>query len=159
MQQRESQVTVAIEVARTYRVVADYMAVKPGEIVVIVVDDRTSPSIWEALAAQTLAVAGDPVVAMMVPRRRRVDRLIQSLRRCHCEGGDRRRQPLHVPHRGEERGQGGGRARVFNAPATRTAGSTGTTADFRARKTAERLRDRLARGKIAHVSSRPAPTS
>jgi hypothetical protein len=40
-------VTIAIEVARTaHRVIADYMAVKPGEAVVIVVDDRTSPSVW-----------------------------------------------------------------------------------------------------------------
>ena len=63
--------TVAIEVARTaHRVIADYMAVKPGEVVVIVVDDRTSPSIWQSLAAQTLAVGGDPVVTMMAPRTR-----------------------------------------------------------------------------------------
>src|SRR5215813_15344459 len=62
-------VTTAIEVARTaHRVIADYMAVKPGEVVVLVVDDRTSPSIWQALASQTLAVGGDPVVTMMAPR-------------------------------------------------------------------------------------------
>jgi hypothetical protein len=66
---REGTVTTGIEVARTaHRVIADYMAVKPGEVVVIVVDDRTSPSIWQALAAQTLAVGGDPVVTMMAPR-------------------------------------------------------------------------------------------
>src|SRR5262245_66494930 len=69
MMTRGGTVTTAIEVARTaHRVIADYMAVKPGEIVVLVVDDRTSPSIWQALAAQTLAVGGDPVVTMMAPR-------------------------------------------------------------------------------------------
>jgi hypothetical protein len=65
----EGHVTLAIEVARTaHRVIADYMAVKPGETVLIVVDDRTSQSIWQSLAAQTLAVGGDPVVTMMAPR-------------------------------------------------------------------------------------------
>ena len=42
----------SIEVARTaHRVIAEYMATKPGENVVIVVDTRTSPSIPEMLAA------------------------------------------------------------------------------------------------------------
>ena len=59
----------SIEVARTaHRVIADYMATKPGENVVIVVDTRTSPSIPEMLAAAAHSVGADPTVVMMTPR-------------------------------------------------------------------------------------------
>ena len=55
--------TTAIELARTaHKDVTDCMGVQPGETVLIVVDDRTSPSIWQALAAQAYAVGAEPVV-------------------------------------------------------------------------------------------------
>ncbi|MGH6954518.1 MAG: hypothetical protein ACREGL_10070 [Alphaproteobacteria bacterium] len=54
--------TVAIELARiAHRVIADYMAVKPGEKVVIVVDSRTSPSIPTALGDSAAGYGGSVV--------------------------------------------------------------------------------------------------
>ena len=52
--------TTGIEVARTaHRVIADYMGIKPGENVVIVIDDRTSPSIarrWPGRRSPSAAI-------------------------------------------------------------------------------------------------------
>ena len=154
--------TTGIEVARTaHRVIADYMAVKPGEVVVIVVDDRTSPSIWEALAAQTLAVGGDPVVTMMAPRAKSGMEPPAPIAAAMCKGhvviAAASRSMYHIEAKNQAK-QAGARG-VFNAPYLEDAWIDGAmTADFlEIRKQAERLRDRLARGKRAHVTS-PAGT-
>lgn len=154
--------TIGIEVARTaHRVIADYMAVKPGEVVVIVVDDRTSPSIWEALAAQTLAVGGDPVVTMMAPRAKSGMEPPAAIAAAMCKGNvviaAASRSMYHIEAKNQAK-QAGARG-VFNAPYLEDAWIDGAmTADFlEIRKQAERLRDRLARGKRAHVTS-PAGT-
>jgi len=155
-------VTIGIEVARTaHRVIADYMAVKPGEVVVIVVDDRTSPSIWEALAAQTLAVGGDPVVAMMAPRAKSGMEPPAPIAAAMCKGNvviaAASRSMYHIEAKNQAK-QAGARG-VFNAPYLEDGWIDGAmTADFlEIRKRAEKLRDRLARGKRAHVTS-PAGT-
>jgi leucyl aminopeptidase (aminopeptidase T) len=155
-------VTIGIEVARTaHRVIADYMAVKPGEVVVIVVDDRTSPSIWEALAAQTLAIGGDPVVTMMAPRAKSGMEPPAAIAAAMCKGhvviAAASRSMYHIEAKNQAK-QAGARG-VFNAPYLEDAWIDGAmTADFlEIRKQAERLRDRLARGKRAHVTS-PAGT-
>ena len=154
--------TTGIEVARTaHRVIADYMAVKPGETVVIVVDDRTSPSIWHALAAQTLAVGGDPVVAMMVPRAKSGMEPPAPISAAMCRANvviaAASRSMYHIEAKNQAK-LAGARG-VFNAPYLEDAWIDGAmTADFlEIRKQAERLRDRLARGKRAHVTS-PAGT-
>lgn len=154
--------TTAIEVARTaHRVIADYMAVKPGETVVIVVDDRTSPSIWQALAAQTLAVGGDPVVTMMAPRAKSGMEPPAAIAAAMCKGNvviaAASRSMYHIEAKNQAK-QAGARG-VFNAPYLEDGWIDGAmTADFlEIRKRAERLRDRLARGKTAHVTS-PAGT-
>lgn len=154
--------TVAIEVARTaHRVVADYMAVRPGETVLIVVDDRTSSSIWTALAAQTLAVGGDPVVAMMAPRARSgmepPDPVAAAMAKANVVIAAASRSMYHIE--AKNRAKLAGARGVFNAPYLEDGWIDGAmTADFlEIRKTAERLRDRLARGKVAHVTS-PAGT-
>ena len=49
------------------RVVADYLAVKPGERFAIVVDTRTDDDITDALAAATREVGGEPVVVRFEP--------------------------------------------------------------------------------------------
>jgi len=155
-------VTTAIEVARTaHRVIADYMAVKAGEIVVLVVDDRTSPSIWQALAAQTLAVGGDPVVTMMAPRAKSGMEPPAPIAAAMCKGNvviaAASRSMYHIEAKNQAK-QAGARG-VFNAPYLEDGWIDGAmTADFlEIRKRAERLRDRLARGKRAHVTS-PAGT-
>ena len=143
--------TVAIEVARTaHRVIADYMAVKRGETVVIVVDDRTSPSIWQSLAAQTLTVGGDPVVTMMAPRARSGMEPPEPI-----AAASRSMYHIEAKNAAKKAGARG----VFNAPCNEDGWINGAmTADFlEIRKTAERLRDRLAGGKVAHVTS-PAGT-
>ena len=53
--------------ATATRVVRDFLAVKPGERFVVVVDSRTDPEIPEALARATRAVGGDPVVVTIEP--------------------------------------------------------------------------------------------
>src|SRR5262245_45908928 len=158
----EVAVTTTIEVARTAdRVIADYMAVKPGENGVIVVDDRTSPSIWEALAAQTLAVGGDPVVAMMVPRAKSGMEPPAAIAAAMCKGqvviAAASRSMYHIEAKNQAK-LAGARG-VFNAPYLEDGWIDGAmTADFlEIRKRAERLRDRLARGKAAHVTT-PAGT-
>ena len=154
--------TVAIEVARTaHRVIADYMAVKRGETVVIVVDDRTSPSIWQSLAAQTLTVGGDPVVAMMAPRARSgmepPEPIAAAMRTGNVVIAAASRSMYHIEAKNAAK-KAGARG-VFNAPCNEDGWINGAmTADFlEIRKTAERLRDRLAGGKVAHVTS-PAGT-
>jgi len=144
-------VTIAIEVARTaHRVIADYMAVKPGESVLLVVDDRTGPSIWQTLAAQTLALGGDPVVAMMAPRAKSGMEPPEPI-----AAASRSMYHIEAKNRAKQAGARG----VFNAPYLEDGWIEGAmTADFlEIRKRAERLRDRLARGRRAHVTS-PAGT-
>ena len=155
--------TTAIEVARTaHRVIADYMAVKPGEVVVLVVDDRTSPSIWQALAAQTLAVGGDPVVTMMAPRAKSGMEPPAPIAAAMCKGNvviaAASRSMYHIEAKNQAK-QAGARG-VFNAPYLEDGWIDGAmTADFlEIRKRAEKLRDRLVRGKRAHVTS-PAGTN
>lgn len=154
--------TLAIEVARTaHRVIADYMGVKPGETVLIVVDSRTSPSIPEALAAQALAVGGDPVVAMMAPRAKSgmepPPPIAAAMARANVVIAAASRSMYHIEAKNVAK-KAGARG-VFNAPYDEDAWVNGAmTADFlEIRKVAERLRDRLARGKIARVTS-PAGT-
>lgn len=154
--------TVAIEVAKTaHRVIADYMGVKVGEKVVIVVDDRTSPSIWSALAAQTLAVGGDPVVTMMTPRARSGMEPPEPIAAAMCKANvviaAASRSMYHIE--AKNRAKLAGARGIFNAPYQEDGWINGAmTADFlEIRKRAERLRDRLALGKTAHVTS-PAGT-
>ncbi len=154
--------SVAIEVARTaHRVIADYMAVKRGESVVIVVDDRTSPSIWMALAAQTLAVGGEPIVALMAPVARSGMEPPGPISAAMCEANviiaAASRSMYHIE--AKNRAKLAGARGVFNAPHLEDAWIDGAmTADFLAiRQRAERLRDRLLRGRTAHVTS-PAGT-
>ncbi len=154
--------TIAIEVARTaHRVIADYMAVKPGEAVVIVVDDRTSPSVWQALAAQTFAVGGHPVVTMMAALAKSGMEPPAPIAAAMCKAqvviAAASRSMYHIEAKNQAK-LAGARG-VFNAPYLEDGWIDGAmTADFlEIRKRAERLRDRLARGKIAHVTS-PAGT-
>ena len=134
---------------------------KPGETVVIVVDDRTSPSIWQALAAQTLAVGGDPVVTMMAPRAKSGMEPPAPIAAAMCKANvviaAASRSMYHIEAKNQAK-LAGARG-VFNAPYLEDAWIDGAmTADFlEIRKQAERLRDRLARGKRAHVTS-PAGT-
>jgi leucyl aminopeptidase (aminopeptidase T) len=151
-----------IELARTaHRVIADYMAVKPGERVLIVVDTRTSPTIPEALAAAAHAIGGDPVIAMMTPRARSgtepPDAVAAAMTRSDVVIAACSRSMYHVEAKNQAK-QAGARG-VFNAPFEEDGWINGAmTADFlEIRKVAERLRDRLARGKVAHVTS-PAGT-
>ena len=150
--------TSAIELARTaHRVIADYMAVKPGERVLIVVDSRTSPSIAAALAGQTLAVGGDPVVAMMVPRARSgmepPEPIAAAMLKADVVIAAASRSMYHV--QAKDAAKKAGARGVFNAPCNEDGWINGAmTADFlKIREVAERLRDRLARGRIAHVTS------
>ena len=150
--------TVSIEVARTaHRVIADYMGVQPGETVLIVVDDRTSPSIWQCLSAQTLAVGGDPVVTMMAPRARSgmepPEPIAAAMRTAKVVIAAASRSMYHIEAKNAAK-KAGARG-VFNAPYQEDGWINGAmTADFlEIRKTAERLRDRLARAKIARVTS------
>lgn len=154
--------TTAIEVARTaHRVVADYMGVKPGETVLIVVDDRTSPSVWQALAAQANAVGGEPIVAMMTPRARSGMEPPAAIAAAMCKAdvviaaASRSMYHVEAKHQAKLAGARG----VFNAPFHEDGWINGAmTADFLAiRKQAERLRDRLAAGRLVHVTS-PAGT-
>jgi leucyl aminopeptidase (aminopeptidase T) len=159
---REGALTTAIEVARTaHRVIADYMSVQPGETVAIVVDDRTSPSVWQALAAQTLAVGGQPVVTMMAPLARSGMEppapVAAAMRSANVVIAAASRSLYHIEAKNQAK-LAGARG-VFNAPFLEDGWIDGAmTADFlEIRQKAERLRDRLARGKIAHVTS-PAGT-
>jgi leucyl aminopeptidase (aminopeptidase T) len=52
------------------RVVRDYLAVRPAERFVIVVDRRTDVAIPTALAEAALEVGGDPVIVTIAPRAR-----------------------------------------------------------------------------------------
>jgi leucyl aminopeptidase (aminopeptidase T) len=158
----EAAVSVAVEVARTaHRVIADYMAVKPGETVLVAVDDRTSPSIWQALAAQTLAVGGSPVVTMMAPLPKSGMEppapVAAAMRTANVVIAAASRSLYHIEAKNQAK-LAGARG-VFNAPHLEDAWIDGAmTADFlEIRQKAERLRDRLARGKIARVTS-PAGT-
>jgi leucyl aminopeptidase (aminopeptidase T) len=155
--------TTAIEVAKTaHRVVADYMGVKPGETVLIVVDDRTSPSIWKALAAQTHAIGGEPVVAMMTPRAKSGMEPPSAIAAAMCKANvviaaaSRSMYHIEAKHQAKLAGARG----VFNAPFNEDGWINGAmTADFvEIRKVAERLRDRLAAGKRVHMTS-PAGTA
>ena len=154
--------TVAIELARiAHRVIADYMAVKPGEKVVIVVDSRTSPSIPTALAAQTLAVGGDPVITMMAPRAKSgmepPEPVTAAMVKADVVIAAASRSMYHI--QAKDAAKRAGARGVFNAPYLEDGWIEGAmTADFlELRKLAERLRDRLARGKLARVTS-PAGT-
>ena len=154
--------TTAIEMARTaHRVIADYMAVTRGEVVVIVVDDRTSPSIWQALAGQTLAVGGTPVVTMMAALAKSGMEPPAPISAAMCKANvviaaaSRSMYHIEAKNRAKQAGARG----VFNAPYLEDGWIDGAmTADFlEIRKQAERLRDRLARGKRAKVTT-PAGT-
>lgn len=154
--------TTAIEVARTaHRVIADYMAVKQGESVVIVVDDRTSPSIWQALAGQTYAVGGLPVVTMMAALAKSGMEPPAPIAAAMCKANvvvaAASRSMYHIEAKNQAK-LAGARG-VFNAPYLEDGWIDGAmTADFlEIRKQAERLRDRLARGKRAMVTT-PAGT-
>ena len=125
----------SIEVARTtHRVIADYMGTKPGEKVVIVIDPR----------AKSGMEPPEPITAAMI----KADVVIAAASRSmyHIEAKNLAKQA--------------GARGVFNAPFEEDGWINGAmTADFlELRKLAERLRDRLARGKIAHVTS-PAGTN
>jgi leucyl aminopeptidase (aminopeptidase T) len=151
-----------IEIARTARrVIADYMAVKPGEQVVIVVDTRTSPAIPEALAAAAHALGADPVIAMMTPRAKSgmepPAAIAAAMVKADVVIAAASRSMYHIEAKNQAK-LAGARG-VFNAPYDEDGWINGAmTADFlKIRELAERLRDRLARGKIAHVTS-PAGT-
>jgi leucyl aminopeptidase (aminopeptidase T) len=155
-------VTTAIEMARTaHRVIADYMAVTRGEVVVIVVDDRTSSSIWQALAGQTLAIGGTPVVTMMAALAKSGMEPPAPIAAAMCKANvviaAASRSMYHIEAKNQAK-QAGARG-VFNAPYLEDGWIEGAmTADFlEIRKQAERLRDRLARGKRAKVTT-PAGT-
>jgi leucyl aminopeptidase (aminopeptidase T) len=155
-------VTVAIEVARTaHNIITACMGVQPGETVLIVVDDRTSPSIWQALAAQTHAVGGDPVVAMMTPRARSGTEppapITAAMTKANVVIAAASRSMYHIEAKNQAK-LAGARG-VFNAPYNEDGWINGAmTADFPAiRQQAERLRDKLARGKVVHLTS-PAGT-
>jgi leucyl aminopeptidase (aminopeptidase T) len=154
--------TVAIEVARTaHKIVTDCLSVQPGETVLIVVDDRTSASIWQALAAQTHAVGGDPVVAMMTPRARSGTEppapITAAMTTANVVIAAASRSMYHIEAKNQAK-LAGARG-VFNAPYNEDGWINGAmTADFPAiRQKAERLRDKLARGKVVHLTS-PAGT-
>lgn len=154
--------TVAIEVARTaHKIVTDCMGVQPGETVLIVVDDRTSPSIWQALAAQTHVVGGDPVVTMMTPRVRSGTEppppIAAAMAKADVVIAAASRSMYHIEAKNQAK-LAGARG-VFNAPFNEDGWINGAmTADFVAiRQQAERLRDRLAKGRIVHLTS-PAGT-
>ncbi len=152
----------SVEVARTaHKVIADYMGVKPGETVLIVVDTRTSPSIPEALAGATHAVGGDPVIAMMTPRMKSGMEppapIVAAMVKAKVVIAAASRSMYHIEAKNQAK-LAGARG-VFNAPYEEDGWINGAmTADFlELRRLAERLRDRLARGKSAHVTS-PAGT-
>ena len=147
-----------IEVSRTaHRVIANYMAVKPGEKVLIVVDTRTSPSIPEALAAAAHAVGGDPVIAMMTPRAKSgmepPETITAAMIKADVVIAAASRSMYHIE--AKNLAKLAGARGVFNAPFEEDGWINGAmTADFlEMRKQAERLRDRLALGKTAHVTS------
>jgi len=60
--------TTVAEVAG--RVVRDYLAIMPGEVFAIVVDDRTDIEIPIELARATRELGGDPIVVTIAPRAR-----------------------------------------------------------------------------------------
>lgn len=158
----DGSLTTAIEVARTaHKVITDCMGVKPGECVLIVVDDRTSPSIWQALAAQTHAVGGDPVVAMMVPRTKSgmepPAAIAAAMTKAQVVIAAASRSMYHIEAKNQAK-LAGARG-VFNAPFNEDGWINGAmTADFVAiRARAEKLRDRLAKGRRVRVMS-PAGT-
>lgn len=151
-----------VEVARTsHRVIADYMGTRPGEKVVIVVDTRTSPSIPETLAAAAHSLGADPVVAMMTPRARSgmepPEPIAAAMVKADVVIAAASRSMYHIEAKNQAK-LAGARG-VFNAPFEEDGWINGAmTADFlKLRKLAERLRDRLARGRTAHVTS-PAGT-
>jgi leucyl aminopeptidase (aminopeptidase T) len=151
-----------IEIMRVaHRVIADYMAVKPGERVLLVVDTRTSPAIYESLAAAAHAVGGDPVIAMMTPRAKSgmepPEPIAAAMVKADVIIAAASRSMYHIEAKNQAK-LAGARG-VFNAPFEEDGWINGAmTADFvEIRKQAERLRDRLVRGKRAHVTS-PAGT-
>jgi leucyl aminopeptidase (aminopeptidase T) len=151
-------VTTAIELARTaHKVITDCMGVRLGETVLIVVDDRTTPSIWQALAAQAFAVGGDPVVVMMTPRSKSgvepPSPIAAAMTKADVVIAAASRSMYHVEAKNQAK-LAGARG-VFNAPFKEDGWIDGAmTADFLAiRKQAERLRDRLLQGKSVRVTS------
>jgi len=151
-----------IEVARTaHRVIADYMGTKEGEKVVIVVDTRTSPSIPEMLAAAAHSIGADPVVVMMTPRAKSgmepPEPVTAAMVKADVVIAAASRSMYHI--KAKNLAKLAGARGVFNAPFEEDGWINGAmTADFlELRKLAEKLRDRLARGKMAHVTS-PAGT-
>jgi leucyl aminopeptidase (aminopeptidase T) len=162
LDEKEFAMPLAIEVARTaYRVIVDYMGVKKGEKVLIVVDTRTSPSIPESLAAATLIAGGDPVIVMMAPRAKSgmepPEPIAAAMVKADVIIAAASRSMYHIEAKNAAK-KAGARG-VFNAPYDEDGWANGAmTADFlEIRRQAERLRDRLARGKIARVTS-PAGT-
>src|SRR6266404_5488512 len=141
-----------IEVARTaHRVIADYMGTKAGERVVIVVDTRTSPSIPEMLAAAAHSIGADPIVVMMTPRAKSgmepPEPVTAAMVKADVVIAAASRSMYHIE--AKNLAKLAGARGVFNAPFEEDGWMNGAmTADFlELRKLAERLRDRLARGK------------
>jgi len=143
------------------RVMADYLGVRPGETVLVVVDTVTHPAIGTSLTRAAGSVGGDPVLATIAPRDHSgsepppaVAAAMASADVVLCAAS---RSLYHT--RAKAEAQRAGARGVFNAPSRLEAWTIGAmTADFAAiRRQAERLADEFRRTSTVRITS-PAGT-
>lgn len=143
------------------RVMRDYLAVRPGERVLIVVDSRTDSALAPALAGEAAAVGADPVVVTIVPRPRSGSEPPAPVSAAMCAADvvlcAASTSLYHTSAKAAA--QRAGARGVFNAPHRLDAWTKGAmTADFFAiRRQAEQLADLFRRTREVRVTS-PAGT-
>jgi leucyl aminopeptidase (aminopeptidase T) len=143
------------------RVVGTYLGLKPGELLVIVTDTRTSPSIPRALADAAASLGADPVVTVMPPRSHSgvepPPPVAAAMHRSDVVVSVASTSMYHTETKGaaQRRGVRG----CFNAPSLEDAWIEGAmTADFtEIRDRSERLAERLRGASTIRVTS-PAGT-
>jgi leucyl aminopeptidase (aminopeptidase T) len=143
------------------RVMTEYLAVTPGDRVVLVVDTNTHPALAPALMAAAARAGGDPIVATIVPRAHSgsepPDPVMAAMREADVVLCAASRSLYHTT--AKAMAQRAGARGVFNAPYRLDAWTIGAmTADFVAiRRQAEQLADLFRQTKSIRVTS-PAGT-
>lgn len=139
------------------RLVEDYLRVRRGEFLLVVVDTLTSREIPTALMAQAVALGSEPVVTTMPPRARSGEdpppQVAAAMKAANVIVAAASTSVYHT--RAKAEAQRAGARGVLNAPHLAEAWANGAmTADFRQiRPMAERLRDLLKTGKQLHLTS------
>lgn len=147
--------------AGAHRVMASYLAVQPGERVLVVADTMTSPRLPIALAAQARALGAEPAV-MVMPRRSRSGEeppahVAAAMLHSDVVVSVASTSMYHTDAKGKA--QKAGVRGAFNAPSDEDSWVRGAmTADFVAiRGVAEQLAARLRGAHTLHLTS-PAGT-